>query len=161
MGIAQQSNQPTAADLGLLPIPAHAFHCFQLASNSAWRPPVMRPGSRSAWSLACREHAAPKTMGIRQDQSEADRYDRCTTRRRTRCNRERPCRRRGLGRWSGVLRGIGLISGRRSWQKLARHFLAGRALVSHKTRLMSERSDPHDLPHRSLTPGTCNPTSSS
>ena len=59
------------------------------------------------------------------------------------------------------LRGIGLVSGSPRWQNLARHFPAGRALVSDKTRLNSERRDPHDLLHRGAAAGAGNSTSSS
>ena len=58
------------------------------------------------------------------------------------------------------LRGIGLVSGSPRWPNLARHFPAGRAFVRDKTGLSSERRDPHDLPHRSMTTGAGNPTSS-
>ena len=59
------------------------------------------------------------------------------------------------------LRDIGLVSGSPRWQNLARHFPAGRALVSDKTRLNSERRDPHDLLHRGAAAGAGNSTSSS
>ena len=59
------------------------------------------------------------------------------------------------------LRGIGLVSGSPRWQNLARHFPAGRALVSDKTRLNSERRDPHNLVHRGAAAGAGNSTSSS
>ena len=58
------------------------------------------------------------------------------------------------------LRGIGLVSGSPGWPNLARHFPAGRALVSDKTRLNSERRDPHDLLHRGAAAGAGNFTSS-
>ena len=58
------------------------------------------------------------------------------------------------------LRGIGLIRGSPRWPNLARHFPAGQAFVSDKTGLSSERRDPHDLLHRSMTTGAGNPTSS-
>ena len=64
-------------------------------------------------------------------------------------------------RSGGSLRGIGLVSGSPRWQNLARHFPAGRALVSDKTRLNSERRDPHDLLHRGAAAGAGNSTSSS
>ena len=59
------------------------------------------------------------------------------------------------------LRDIGLVSGSPRWQNLARHFPAGRALISDKTRLNSERRDPHDLLHRGAAAGAGNSTSSS
>ena len=59
------------------------------------------------------------------------------------------------------LRGIGLVGGSPRWQNLARHLPAGRALVSDKTRLNSERRDPHDLLHRGAAAGAGNSTSSS
>ena len=58
------------------------------------------------------------------------------------------------------LRGIGLVHAPPRRPNFARHFPAGRALVSDETRLNSERRDPHDLPHRSMTTGAGNPTSS-
>ena len=71
-----------------------------------------------------------------------------------------PCRSQSRGRSGGSLRGIGLVSGSPRWQNLARHFPAGRALVSDKTRLNSEpRRDPHDLLHRGAAAGAGNSTS--
>src|SRR3954466_8258010 len=45
------------------------------------------------------------------------------------------------------LRGIGLVGSSPCWPNLARHFPTGRALVSNKTGLSSERRNPHDLLH--------------
>lgn len=46
------------------------------------------------------------------------------------------------------LRGIGLVHAPPRRPNFARHFPAGRALVSDETRLNSKRRDPHDLPRR-------------
>jgi hypothetical protein len=46
------------------------------------------------------------------------------------------------------------------WPYFARHFPTGRAFVSDKTGLSSERRDPHDFTHRTMTTGAGNPTSS-